>query len=85
MCGLFPCIPLFRRFILLKSVKKCACVIMLKIALLLVKNVFFGLNEGINEKVAWIAQKHTANNLAFHAFSANSKLQCVYLRYKLTI
>ena len=52
MCGLFPCIPIFRGFFLLKRVKKCACVIMLKIALLCVKNVFFGLNEGISEKVA---------------------------------
>ena len=52
MCGLFLCIPIFRDFFLLKSVKKCTCVIMLKIALLLVKNMFFGLNEGISKKVA---------------------------------
>ena len=51
MCGLFPCIPIFF-FFPLKSVKKWACVIMLKIALLLVKNVFFGLNEGISKKAA---------------------------------
>ena len=52
MCGLFPCIPIFFFFFPLKSVKKWACVIMLKIALLLVKNVFFGLNEGISKKAA---------------------------------
>ena len=33
---------------------------MLKIALLLVKNVFFGQNDGISKKVAQIFQKHTA-------------------------
>ena len=34
---------------------------MLKIALLCVKNVFFGLNEGISEKVAQVAPKHTTD------------------------
>ena len=29
--------------------------IMLKMALLLVKNIFFGLNESISEKVCWVA------------------------------
>ena len=33
---------------------------MLKIALLLVKNVFFGLKNGISELLHWVAQKHTA-------------------------
>ena len=33
---------------------------MLKISLLLVKNVFFGLNEGISKKAAQVAPKHTA-------------------------
>ena len=33
---------------------------MLKIALLLVKNMFFGLNEGISQKMAQVAPKHTA-------------------------
>ena len=33
---------------------------MIKIVLLLVKNVFFSLNEGISEKVCQVAQKHTA-------------------------
>ena len=32
---------------------------MLKIALKLVKNVFFGLKKGISELLHWIAQKHT--------------------------
>ena len=34
--------------------------IMLKITLLLVKNMFFGLNEGISEKVVRVSQKYTA-------------------------
>ena len=49
MCSLFPCIPILKGLFLLKSVEKCVYVIMLKIALLLVKNVFFGLNKGISE------------------------------------
>ena len=36
MCRLFPCIPIFR-FFLLKVQKECVYVIMLKIALVLVK------------------------------------------------
>ena len=33
---------------------------MIKIVLSLVKNVFFGLNWGISEKLGQVAQKHTA-------------------------
>ena len=33
---------------------------MLKIALLLVKNVFFGLKKGISELVSWVAAKPIA-------------------------
>ena len=33
---------------------------MLKIALVLVKNVFSGLKKGISGLVPWIAQKHTS-------------------------
>ena len=33
---------------------------MLKIPLLLAKNVFFGLENGISELLHWVAQKHTA-------------------------
>ena len=51
MCRLFPCIPIFRGGFLLKSVKKCVCVLVLKIALLLVKNLFFGVKKGISELV----------------------------------
>ena len=40
--------------------KGCVYVIMLKIALKLVKNVFFGLKKGISELLHWIAQKRTA-------------------------
>ena len=49
MCRLFPCIPIFRGFFELKSVKKCVCVLVLKIALLLVRSVFFGVKKGISE------------------------------------
>ena len=35
-------------------------VIMLKTALVLVKNMFFGLKKGISELSRWVAQKHTA-------------------------
>ena len=35
-------------------------VIKIKIVLLLAKNVFFSLNEGISEKMCYAAQKHTA-------------------------
>ena len=41
MCRLFPCIPIFRGFFELKSVKKCVCVLVLKIALLLAKYFFW--------------------------------------------
>ena len=33
---------------------------MLKIALVLVKNVFFCLKKGISELLPWVAPKHTA-------------------------
>ena len=33
---------------------------MLKIALVLVKNVFFGLKKGISELLPWVAPKYTA-------------------------
>ena len=35
---------------------------MLKIALLLVKNVFFSLNDGISELLRQVAQKHTVES-----------------------
>ena len=48
MCRLFLCIPIFRVF-LLKSVKKCVFVVGVKSALLLVKNVFINVREGISK------------------------------------
>ena len=36
---------------------------MLKIALVRVKNIFFGLKKSISELLHWIAQKLTANRL----------------------
>ena len=68
MCGLFPCIPIF--FFLrggegggwgvrLKSVKKCAFVVGLKIALLLLKSVFINLGEDMSKLWRWVAARHT--------------------------
>ena len=59
MCKLFPYIPIFRGVFLLKSVKKCLCVMGLKIALLLVKSVFINLGEGMSELWHWLAAKYT--------------------------
>ena len=57
----FPCITIFRerggRFI--KGVKKCICVIVLKIALLLVKNVFIIVKKRMSELWRWVVAKHT--------------------------
>ena len=47
---------------LLKVQKECVHAIMLKAALVLVKNVFFGLKKGISELLHWIAAKPTADN-----------------------
>ena len=49
MRRLFLCIPIFKGFFSIKSVKRCACAIALKIALLLVKNVFINLGKGISK------------------------------------
>ena len=49
MCRLFPCLPIFKGVFLLKVQKKCVYVIMLKIALVLAKNVFFDVEKGISE------------------------------------
>ena len=63
MCRLFPCIPIFRGFCRLKSVKKmCLCDI-IKIALLPMKSVFINMKKGMSELGAWLAAKHTANVL----------------------
>ena len=65
MCRLFPCMSIFRGVFLLKSVKKkkkkCVHVIMLKIALLLVKNVCFALKKDISKFLHQIPAKHTAH------------------------
>ena len=54
MCRLFPCIPIFRWFLLLKSAKR--------MCLLLVKSVCFGVKKGRSEFWRQVAQKHTTNN-----------------------
>ena len=60
MCRLFPCIPIFRWFFLLKVQKRCVYVIILKIALIFVKNVLFRLKKGMSELLHWATQKHFA-------------------------
>ena len=59
MYRLVPIMPIFS-FFLLKEPKGCVYVIMLKIALVLVKNVIFSLKKGVSGLLHWIAQKHTA-------------------------
>ena len=59
MCRLSPCIHIFKGKKKKKSVKKCACVAVLKIALLLVKNIFFNVKKCISEFWRYVAQKHT--------------------------
>ena len=50
MRGLFPCIPIFRGFFLIKKCKKkCVCVLVIKVTLLLVKNLFFVVKKGMSE------------------------------------
>ena len=52
MCRLFPCIPIFDGVFLLKSLKKCVYVIMLKIVLLLVKIYLLVGKKGISKLVS---------------------------------
>ena len=59
MCRLFPCITIFKGFFWLKVQKECGYVIMLKITLSLVKNVFFDVKKCISELVSQIAAKPT--------------------------
>ena len=48
MYRLGPCIPIFKGFFSLKAQKGCVYMIMLKIVLVVVKNVFLGLKKGIS-------------------------------------
>ena len=61
MFRLFPCIPIFKGFFLLNSVKKCVHVIMLKIALLFVKIYVLAGKKGVSKLVSQVAAKPTAN------------------------
>ena len=64
-CGIEKCVGCFLVYLFLggffwlKSVKKCACVVALKIALLLVKNMFINVGEVMSELGRWAAAKHT--------------------------
>ena len=60
MCGLFPFVPIFKGLFDQKVRKKCVCTVLLKIAFLLVGNVFLQFEKSISEKVRWVAQKHPA-------------------------
>ena len=59
MYRLFPCIPIFRGFFLLKVQKGCVYVIMLKIALVLFK-ICFDVKKCISRLLRYVAAKHTA-------------------------
>ena len=68
MCRLFPCIPILGGFLIKKFLKKCVCVVGVKISLLLVKNVFINVTEGKSELGRWVAAKHTTFKLLPLAF-----------------
>ena len=83
MCRLFSCIPIFRGLFWLKVRKECVYVIMLKIVLVLVRNMFFGLKKGISELSRWVAQKHTASQgfkVAFRLWLNSHSSVGVFLR-----
>ena len=65
MYWLFPYIPIFRGFFLLKVQKECVYMIMLKIAMVLVKNLIFGLKKGISRLSCWVVPKHNVNTRFF--------------------
>ena len=67
MYWLFPYIPIFRGFFLLKVQKECVYMIMLKIAMVLVKNLIFGLKKGISRLSCWVVPKHNVNTRFFLA------------------
>ena len=77
MCGLFPCIPISRGVFLLKSVKKCVCVLVFKITLLLVKNLFFGVKKCMSRFWRQVAAKYTTLEAKF---SFASVLSCILQR-----
>ena len=71
MCGLFPCITFLRGFFSIKKCKKHVCVILLKIALLLVKSEFVNVKKGVSKLSRWVAPKHTtfSNKMNYHSLS----------------
>ena len=71
MCRLFPGIPIFSGFFSIKSVKKCACMVGLKIALLLVKNAFINVKKGMSELWRSVAARHTTFGNTFAETHAN--------------
>ena len=63
MCKFFPCIPIFRAFFLLKSVKRVCICDYDKNRIVTCEKCIFRFEWGISEKVCQVAQKHTANVL----------------------
>ena len=61
VCRLFPCIPIFKGFFLLKVQKECVYVIMLKIELLLFKIYVLMGKKGISGLVSKVAAKPSAS------------------------
>ena len=59
MCRLFPCIPIFRGFFWLKSVKRNVFAMGLKNAMLPMKSVFINVKKGISKLGASLAANHT--------------------------
>ena len=59
MYRLGPCIPILRVFFLLKVQKRCVYGNILFLVLILVENVFIGLEKGISKKMHWVAARHT--------------------------
>ena len=58
-CRLFPCIPIFRGFFRLKSVKKMCLCDVIKTALLFMKSIFINVKKGMSKLGRWLAAKHT--------------------------
>ena len=77
MCRLIPCIPIFRGLFWLKSVNKCVCVLVLKITLLLAKNLFFGVKKCMSNFWRQVAAKYTTLEAKF---SFTSVLSCILQR-----
>ena len=66
MCRLFPCIPIFKGFFLLKVKKECVYVIMFKMALSLFKIYVLVVKKGISGLVSQVVAKPSALKNTFN-------------------